>query len=50
MEFVKELFEEKLTEDTRSAVLSFDFLQYHVDLLAPNYRFFIQIILVRHIC
>jgi hypothetical protein len=50
MEFVKELFEEKFTEDARSAVLSFDFLLYHVDFLAPNYRFFVQISLVRHVC
>lgn len=34
-------------DDHRSPMFSFDFLEYHVDFLAPNYLFFIQIVVVR---
>lgn len=47
MNALRSIFEQKLTQETREPVWSFDVLDYHVDFLAPNYVFFVQILVVR---
>ena len=46
MNALRIIFEEKLTEETREPLWSFDALNYHVDFLPPNYKFFVQILVV----
>ena len=47
MSFLQRLFADQLLQDTREPALSFDSLGYHVGVLAPNYQFFVQIMVVR---
>mmetsp|Transcript_14946 Transcript_14946/g.19565 ORF Transcript_14946/g.19565 Transcript_14946/m.19565 type:complete len:429 (-) Transcript_14946:192-1478(-) len=48
MDILKLIFEEKMLgdEDARSPALSFDLLHHHVDVVAPNKLYFVQIILI----
>ena len=46
MNILTRIFEDKLIEDHRSPAFSFDLYEYHVAFLAPNYLFFVQILVV----
>ena len=47
MNILTSIFEDKLIDERRSPAFSFDLFEYHVDFLAPNYLFFVQILVVR---
>jgi hypothetical protein len=46
MDLVKRLYEDKLITDDRSPAFSFDFAGREIDLVPPNYLFYIQVALV----